>query len=88
MEAIVPWAEKKVLAGIDSERTFNLPIKGHLEYNRKNVDKYLKLTVTPTLSKKVNKYLYNTFKWNISSNFFINKMQIYSNYLKPNFNVL
>ena len=53
MEAIVPWTEKKILAGIDSERTFNLPIKAHFEYNRKNVDKYLRLTVAPTLSKKV-----------------------------------
>ena len=53
IEAIVPWADKKIMAGIDSERAINLPVKGQLEYNRMQDVEYVQLTFKPTISKKV-----------------------------------
>lgn len=52
LRAIVPWSKHSIMTGMDSEKQINLPIKGRFEYSRQEVDKYVKLTVTPTVGKK------------------------------------
>merc|ERR1711976_186510 len=53
LRALVPWTQRAVATGIDSERQVNLPIKARLEVSRKEVDKYVKFTVTPTQSTQI-----------------------------------